>query len=401
LQEAEASVKLTKALIEKSQYPAGHKGRFVIWDDELTSFGLRIYPSGKRSFILSYRLHRRKHLFTLGIYGRLTLEEARKSAKIRMGDIAKGEDPLIFRKRIANLGTISELCEKYLADYAVPHKKTWRDDERMINNDILPAIGSFPLKGLTVSDVSALHRKVGERSIYVANRTLEVLSCAIEKGRDWGFIEYAALNPAKKVEHFREKKRDRWLTPEELPRVASAIADEENIYIRAAFWLYLFTGVRKSELLRAKWADIDVFRNELRLEETKNGKTHYVPLSSAAMELIRSIPKQTDNPYIFPGIGKQGHLVAITYAWHRIRKTAGVEDVRLHDLRRTVGSMLAQSGSSLHLIGRVLNHSSTEATKVYARFGQDSVRNALEGHATQLLEASRYSTLEVPKLTER
>lgn len=378
-------MKLTKSIIEKSAFPTGHAGRFVIWDDEITGLGLRIYPSSKKAFILSYRIHKRKHLYTIGLYGRISLDDARRAARIKLGEIVQGNDPLVAKKRLANLGTVAELCAVYLERHAKPHKKTWSDDQRMIRLYILPSLGTIPIKILSVSDVANLHLTIGNRSKYVANRTMEVLRCAIEKGKYWGFLDPMALNPASRIQRFKEEKRDRWLNAEELPRVASAIALEENVYVKAAIWLYLLTGVRKSELLKAKWSDVDLSRKELRLEDTKNGKTHYVPLSSPAVEVIKTIPRLHENPFLIPGLKPGAHMVGIARPWMRIRNAAGVRDVRLHDLRRTVGSWLAQNGASLHLIGKILNHSSTEATRVYARFGQDSLRDALESHGSKLM----------------
>jgi integrase len=202
-------------------------------------------------------------------------------------------------------------------------------------------------------------------------------------------------NPARGVDHFREEKRDRWITPEELPRLARAINQEPNESARFALWLYLLTGARKSELLRARWDDVSFERAELRLADTKAGRTHYIPLSSPAMALLQQIPRRAGNPHVFPGREltpefqrDPAPLVNIAKAWNRVRKAAGVEDVRLHDLRRTVGSWLAQAGNSLHLIGRVLNHSNVSTTQVYARFGEDHVRAALEQHGARIMGAA-------------
>lgn len=378
-------MKLTKAIIENAIYPLDHTGSLIHWDDDILGFGLKVYPSGKKSFVLSYRLHRRKHQFTIGLYGRLTLEQARNEAKIKFGQIAQGINPIADRKKLRNQGTVKELCEIYLERHAKVHKKTWREDQRMILNRIVPTLGTVAVKSLTPADAMRLHQKIGESSKYVANRTLEVLRTAVEKGKDWGLLEQNAPNPVSRLQWFKETKRDRWLTPEELPRVARSIALEENIYVRAAIWLYLLTGVRKSELLTAKWENVDLIRRELRLEDTKNGLTHYVPLSSAAVEIVKTIPRLHGNPFLIPGLKAGGHLVGISRPWNRIRTRAGVQDCRIHDLRRTLGSWLAQNGASLHLIGRVLNHSSNEATRVYARFSQDTVRDALEAHGTQVL----------------
>jgi len=160
------------------------------------------------------------------------------------------------------------------------------------------------------------------------------------------------------------------------------------VYARAALWLYLLTGVRKSELLGARWDDIDWDRKELRLGETKAGRVHYVPLSEPALAILNDLPRHEGNPHILPGARKGQHLVNISKPWLRVRKAAGVVDVRLHELRRTVVSWLAQAGNDLHLIGKVLGHSTVTTTAVYARFGQDVVHQALEEHGKRLMEAA-------------
>ena len=206
--------------------------------------------------------------------------------------------------------------------------------------------------------------------------------------RRWGYLEENAINPARELDKYKEQKRDRWVTPEEVPRLVVAIDQEQNFYAKAAIWLYLLTGLRKSELLGATWRDVDWTRKELRLPETKSGRSHYVPLSGPALALLRRMPRLQENEFILPGRSLSGHLINIHKPWRRIRARAGLQDVRLHDLRRTVGSWLAQSGMSLHLIGRVLNHSSTATTAVYARFAQKQVREALEEHGNRVMRAA-------------
>ena len=167
-----------------------------------------------------------------------------------------------------------------------------------------------------------------------------------------------------------------------------AIDEEPNVYARSALWLYLLTGMRKQELLKAKWKDIDWERNELKLEQTKAGRVHYVPLSGPALAILQTVPRQEANPYIFAGAKKGRHLVNINKPWFRVRDRAGVPDVHLHDLRRTVGSWLAQAGNDLHLIGKVLNHSNLSTTAIYARFSQDVVHKAMDEHATRIMAAA-------------
>jgi integrase len=206
--------------------------------------------------------------------------------------------------------------------------------------------------------------------------------------RQWGFVDEGWPNPATGIPMHPEQSRDRWVTTEELPRLAESIDQEPNVYVRAALWLYLLTGMRKQELLRAKWEDIDQDRNELRLSETKAGRPHYVPLSAPTLAILQTVPRQEGNPFIFCGARKGRHLVNIDIPWRKVRERAGVPDVRLHDLRRTVGSWLAQAGNDLHLIGKVLNHSNLSTTAIYARFSQDVVHKAMDEHAMRIMAAA-------------
>nr|WP_242479702.1 site-specific integrase [Lamprobacter modestohalophilus] len=436
---------MTKRTIDAAQYEGENGARFVLWDSEVPGFGCRIYPSGKRTFVLSYRINNRKRLLTLGGYGALTLDQARKLARAELAKVESGaSDPLEERQRAAGGQTIADLCAAYMERHG-DAKKSGGEDQRRINSHILPAWRNLKASAIRRADVAALHSKIGKTAPYEANRILALLAKLFELARRWGFVPEAHVNPARDIDRFKEHKRDRWITPLELPHLAAAINAEPNASARYGLWLYLLTGARKTELLAARWSDVDPERGELRLGDTKAGRTHYIPLSAVALALIDQIPRQPGNPYILPGKHPGAHLVNISKPWNRVKTaatlarwreepeaaalidrltearaaekskhaakdltpeptlaeiraasdTAGltlppaVDDVRLHDLRRTVGSWLAQAGNSLHLIGRVLNHSNASTTQVYARFGQDHVRAALEQHGERLLGAAK------------
>ena len=381
-------MKLTKRVVDAAKYAGKDGDRDIRWDNEVSGFGLRVYPTGRKAFVLSYRVNGRKRLMTLGACGDITAQAARKKAKKLVVGIDDGDDPLGARQDAAKGALVRDLFAAYLERHAKPHKKSWRDDERRINNRVVPAWGNLKAANIKYPDVAALHGKIGKAHPYEANRTIELISKAFDLAGKWGFVPQDFQNPAKGIQSFKEKKRDRWVTPEELPKLAQAIDDEVSPYARNALWLYLFTGLRKGELLAARWEDIDWDRKELRIPETKAGRVHYVPLSEPALAILRELPRLEDNPFILPGLKPGRHLVNINKPWQRVRKAAGVEDVRLHDLRRTVGSWLAQAGNSLHLIGRVLNHSNQVTTAVYARFGQDNVRQALEEHGQRIMGAA-------------
>ncbi len=380
-------MKLTKRAVDAATYTGTGTGnaRCVLWDDEISGFGLRIYPGGRKAFLLSYRAAGRKRMMTLGAYGVLTVDQARDQARALLAKVqTTGADPLADKERDRQGETLRNLCQTYMERHGNA-KKSGQDDQRRIDNHLLPRWGACQVAALTRTDVAALHTKLGRRTPYEANRTLALLSKMFELARRWGFVPEGHSNPARDIDRFGEAKRDRWITPEELPRLAQAINEEANPVARHALWLYLLTGCRKTEILKAKWDDVDLSRAELRLPETKAGRVHYLPLSAPALALLRSIPRADGSPYLLPGRGLSGHLVNIQKPWTRVRAAAGVADVRLHDLRRTVGSWLAQSGNSLHLIGKVLNHSNQSTTAIYARFGDDSVRTALEQHGAKIM----------------
>jgi len=388
-------MKLTKRLIDSFKYEGKAQGkgmsRDVRWDTRLSGFGVRIFPPdensrSRKTFILSYRAHGRKRLLTIGAYGVLTLDQARGKAKSLLGKVIDGKDPLQERQTESKGKTVRELCEAFISRFAKIHKKSWKTDQSRINKYILRAFGRHKVRSITQSDVTRLHQEIGETKPYEANRNLALISKIFSIAIEWGYLDKKSDNPAHNVKRFKETERDRFVSEEELPRLTQAIDNVDNVYARASLWLYLLTGARKTELLGSRWVDINLTRGELRLPDTKAGKTRYIPLSSAAIAILQNLPRLDGNPFVLPGARKARPLVNIDKTWRKVRKEAGVEDVRLHDLRRTVGSWLAQGGSSLHLIGRVLGHSNESTTKIYARFGQDHLKDALEVHGKKIME---------------
>lgn len=427
---------LNKRDIDKTKASPG-QGRVVLWDDDPRGLGLRVYETGRKAFICMYRdAGGAKRLATIGDYGVFTLEQARDAAREMLRQAESGADAMKVRRAHKAAPTFGDLAKAYEERHA-PTKKTGTEDVRRITKH-LSHWKSRKLAGITRDDVRELAnriknspREIAKRKgkapgkiskaaalakanavampktaktpkVYEANRTVALASKMFALAELWAMVPAGHPNPCKGVPKAKEVKRDRWVEPTELPKLAAAIDAETNPYARAALWLYMLTGCRKSELLGARWDDVKEDRKVLRLAETKNGKPHEIPLAPAALAMISAMPKQDGNPYLFPSPRVEARpMEDIRTAWNRVRATAGVQDVRLHDLRRTVGSWLAQSGNSLHLIGRVLNHSNTSTTAVYARFAQDTVREAMEAHATRLMGvAGKLPSADVVNLDE-
>lgn len=376
---------LTTKSIKAVKYRGGWDVR---WDDTVPGLGLRVYPSGRKAFVVSYRSRGRKRLMALGTFGVFTVDQARDRARKEIVRAHEGDDPLDARRRERLGQTFGDLAAAYVERHAKAHKRSWRDDDRRLRQHILASWRGRRLDSFTRADVGALHREIGAKAPYEANRLLALLRLMFRLAEEWGYLKEGSPSPARGIKRFAESKRKRWVTPDEIPRLAQAIDQEPNTYVRSAIWLYLLTGLRKTELLQARRADVDWDRGVLRLPETKSGEEQSVPLSGPALAIMQALPQLEGNPYLLPGAKSEHHLVNVEKPWRAIRKRAQVEDVRLHDLRRTVGHWLSQAGTDLNLIKDALRHADLSTTLVYARLGQDASRKALDEHGRRVLEAA-------------
>lgn len=367
--------RITKTTADLLTRPS--RGQKFLRDDKLRGFALRVTAGGAKSFVYEGRVHGRVRRITIGHYPALNVAYARQEALRLKAAIAQGRDPAQERIAGKKVVTFGDLEEVYIEQYARAHKRSWQRDAHMIEG-YLAKWRRRPLTEITADDVFRLHQRLGvENGRYAANRTVALLRTMFNLARDWGHLKEA--NPAARVKFYKEEKRDRFLSPEELRRVNEALVDEPNPLWRAYFPLSLLLGTRRSELLAARWEDMDFGNRQWRIPTTKAGRPHLLPLPNAAVEILKSLPRTSE--YVFPGAGASGHLNEPAKVWQRIRKRAGVTDVRIHDLRRTLGSWLAAQGHSLPLIGRALNHTNASTTQVYARLDLEPVRDALEKNA--------------------
>lgn len=394
---------LTKPVVDALRYDPNGPNQQITWDGDvpgkgavIPGFGVRCYPTGRKSFVVSYRTRTgRSRMLVLGKVGVLTVDQARKKARKELVRVMDGEDPVAERKAArAKADTVKDFAGLWLDRHAKPHRKgIWREDKRRIENRITPKLGHRALQDVKRADVEALHSEIGADAPTEANRVVQLLRAMFTKAIAWGYLPEGATNPAAMdrsgdsgVKRFKETSRTRFVTPAEMPRLVEAVNGEANIFIRAALMLYLLTGLRKNELLRAKWADIDLEARTWAVTERK-GDAHTVPLPEPAVAILRGLPRFQDNPHVFPGHKKGSHLVNIAKNWRTVREKAGCVDVTLHDLRRTVGSWLASSGVSLAIVGQVLGHApgDVQATAIYARLQQETARQALDQHAERLM----------------
>jgi integrase len=271
--------------------------------------------------------------------------------------------------------TFADLFEEYLERHSKPNKKTWDEDESKYKQYLAKPLGNKKLSAVDRATIAALHSGITKagRSI-TANRVKALISSI------FGWAISAGLwhtNPATGIKLNREASRDRFIQGDELPRFFQALADEENETMRDYILLSLLTGARQANVLSMQWADIHLERAEWRLRETKNGTPQTVTLSPEAVEILRNRKPAEAARFVFPGSGKHGHLIEPKKGWQRILARAGIADLRIHDLRRTLGSWQAKTGASLAIIGKSLNHKNQNTTAIYARLDLDPVRDSV------------------------
>ena len=376
---------LRQDTIRPLPYLGSQNDQCIYWDAQLAGFGVRVYPTGRRTYVCSYRIHGRKRIATLGRADILKLDTARKKAISYLGQVADGLDPKAPQEAIKAAGTVKSLTQAYLGRHAKLKKNSWADDEAYLTRHLIPRFGTRLALAVTTDDIATLHAEVGRKHPYAANRLLEIIRKMYNLGRKWGLVPLDKANPASGVERFPEVKRRRFVTPDELPRLSKAIEQEFDDYVQHAVWLLLLTGLRRGELLNAKWTDIDWKQRTLSIPKTKNGEVLLAPLSHAAIARLKAVPQIKDNPYIICGRKAGRPLVNLNVAWNRIRIAAGLPDVRIHDLRRTVGSWLVRDGASLHLVGAVLNHKDQKTTAGYAYFQTKERHKALDKHGRNVV----------------
>jgi integrase len=383
-----ATIKLRQDNIRSLAYVGDARGKTqcIYWDLALPGFGLRKFPNDRGSYVCTYRVQKRKRLVDLGRSDAMTLEQARRKARLYFGTAADGKDPKSNIDEMRESATVKMLAEFYIDRHAKPKKRTWKTDEAALNRLLLPRFGSHLAASITRADIAGIHAGYGKSHPYGANRFICVVRKMYNVGRQLGMIPEEMPNPGTEIQRFPEHKRRRYVTPAEMPRLAAAINDDPNEFAGHALWLLLLTGIRRNEILAAKWADVDWDNKTLFIGKTKNGEPVLTPLSRAAIARLKLIPKLKENPFIICGAIPGKPLAYLDAMWRRIRAETGFHDLRIHDLRRTVGSWLVRDGASLHLVGAVLNHKDQKTTAGYAYFQTEDRQKVLDRHGRKIVQ---------------
>lgn len=389
-----ACFKFTKRRVEALPLP--RVGRRTYRDTEDRYLRLIVTAGGARSFYVARKINGRSEKIWLGRYPDLTVEAARKMAQRTVGDIATGRNPQERARAGKSPLTVRHLFDEYMEKHARPHKRSAGHDEALFRLHCGP-LACLRISAVHLRDVQRLHvkigREVGERT---ANRALCLLHVMFNKALEWGYTENA--NPAHGVRKFRERARIRYLEPQELPAFFASLSAEPEPIFRDFFALALFTGARRGNLLAMRWADLNFERGlwVIPAEETKTDQPYFIPLIGPALDILASRRVQVvDSPYVFPGrLG--GHLVEVKGAWARVCRRAGIEELRIHDLRRTCATYQANAGASLHIVGQSLGHRNYATTQRYAPIQEATVRVSMENGAEAMRRAAGLKPLPPP-----
>lgn len=371
---AKNQIKFGKQEVEKLPQPA--KGSVVYHDTVVKGLVLIVYPNSKTFHI--YKFVGGKPIKPkLGNFPDMTVEQARKEALQMLGTIAKGD--AVVSKRVSKAAglDLGELIEHYIDEYGQHHCTTWEEMRKNLHR-CFDLWLSTPAGVITRADVQQHMNLLGkERGHHTANRAYDDLRAVYSWSTKYGY--HTGDNPCAGITKFKTRSRERFIRPDEFVKFLEGLKTEKNIPFRDYVYLSLFTGARQGNVLAMRWDQIDFELGLWHIPITKNKESQTVPLTELAMQVLedRHENRKSDE-WVFPSDGASGHIVEPKKAWAKFLDRTKLVDLRMHDLRRTLGSYMAMNNQSLQIIGKVLGHKSPTATQIYSRLAFDPLKHAME-----------------------
>jgi integrase len=349
---------------------------FYVYDTQQPGLCLRVSAGGAKSFVYYRKINGRPERVTLGKLGALSIADARTACKHFEGQKAIGGNPAAEKRSARHKGArVDDLMESWVRSAQAKKLRSLPEEERLYARHIKPSLGRREAKEISAVDVERLMHRLRDRP-RMANRVHDLLRRLFKLAIVRKVIPD---NPCNGVTRYAENVRDRVLSIDEIQAFLSAVEAEDAPW-RSYFKLLLLTGARKGAVAAMRWNDLDLTAGVWTIPgwASKNKKTLVIALVPQAVEVIGQIEK-IDQTWVFPSNSECGHVVEPTKSWRRIKKAAGLQDVRIHDLRRTVGTTLAVNGASAHVIAKALGHKNIQSAQAYVHLNADVARAALEG----------------------
>ena len=372
---------LTTRLVEA--LPASDR-EIVVWDRELPGFGVRVHPSGSKVYMVHKRSGGKSRRVTIGRHGVWSLDAARREAGGIIASMKNGETPARpgAENGSASGPTIAELAEQYMTEHVKVRCKptTARSCRHVFDKYLLPQFGRKRFGEITPEQVAALHYRLRTKAT-TANQVVGLLSRLFHKAAKSGYAPEGG-NPCRFIKKYPTRSCERFLSEREFLRLGTVLDELEtkgkiSATAAAGLRLLMLTGCRRNEILMLRWEDVNLEHDEIRLRDAKTG-ARAVPLSPTARQVLTSLPRHPDNPWVVSGRGPGARLSNLNASWGAVRKKAGLEDVRIHDLRHSYASRALSLGESLPMIGKLLGHRKVQTTARYADLARDSVKAAAE-----------------------
>jgi integrase len=364
---------LTPQLIKQTVCPEG-KAKCDLFDSNCKGLMVEIRRTGHKTYYLRYQ-NRRSRTRQLKIADErdVTLSQARQLAEGLRNKIAMGEDPLDEKAVIRQVPTFAQFIADQYMPYIKSYKRSWDTDVSLLKNHLLPRFGKRYMDEITRQDIVKMHadRKASGAAPGSANRLLIMMRYIFNLTLKWE-VPGIKANPCKGIPLMEENnKMERYLSVDEAERLYEAVCKSENTILKYIVPMLILTGARKREVLDARWEDFDLSRRAWRIPISKSGKARHVPLSDGALNVLASMPRKVEWAFANPDTGKP--YVSVFYAWNTARKSAGLSNVRMHDLRHSFASLLINSGRTLYEVQHILGHTQVKTTQRYAHLSQDTL----------------------------